>query len=350
MILMHRAFPINQTFYGTRSGRTALAAVLLVLAASCSPRLTGRAAVDLNPVEVLEKSPRIYHLRFEDFADSLETRMAASYFQGGLEAEFDSVRIDTAGMEVVSDKDRAVREYSEAVRRFRNGAGRESLLHTRKALELAPGYGPPYVLLGNLLLAQGRVSEALGLFRRIVSSDATDSDALVGLARCYMFKGKIDSAKQALVDAVIYDRVNMEAWKNLHVLGSVQRFTVADHDVIQLARVRRTRGRHYDLVVDRSLENCPSAATAWVVFASERAVWQYEGKFKYTLGLTRYRPTYQEDIDCFMALAAAWKIISADDSTGYECMEQPLAARNFPSEVIERMRSYLNGYVLVRGG
>jgi hypothetical protein len=128
-------------------------------------------------------------------------------------------------------------------------------------------------------------------------------------------------------------------------------------------------------VVDSSLEACPSRATAWIVFASERAVWRYEGKFKRTLGLTRYRRTYQEDIDCFMALAAAWKILSQGDSTrceddyldfmdrvagdgylvphvlfDYVCLEEPRAARNFRADVIDEMRAYIANYILVTGG
>jgi hypothetical protein len=190
-----------------------------------------------------------------------------------------------------------------------------------------------------------------------------------------MFEGKLDSARQALVDAVIYDRTSLDAWKNLHMLGEVQKFTVADHDVEELGYVREDRGRHYDIVIESSLEECPSQATAWIVFASQRAVWRYEGKFKRTQGLTRYRRTYQEDVDCFMALAAAWKILSQADSLqcesgyldymsrvaeegylvphvlfDYVCLETPWAARNFRSEVIDEMRSYIDSYILVMGG
>jgi hypothetical protein len=34
----------------------------------------------------------------------------------------------------------------------------------------------------------------------------------------------------------------------------------------------------------------------------------------------------------------------------YVCLEQPLAARNFRTEVIDKMRAYINDYVLVAGG
>lgn len=355
--------------------RFAFMAVFLAAVTSCSPRLTDIGSTSLNPVEVLERSPRIYHIRFEGFADSIETQRAASYFQGYLGPAFDASPLDTADLETVTDRDRAVSEYYKAVRRFQAGAGRASLRHTRKALELNPAYEPSYVLLGKLLLAQGRVKEALNLFRRVVSWDATDSEALVGLAKCYMYTGRLDSARHTLIDAVIYDRLNLEAWSSLHMLGSVQKFRVADHDIAELGYVREDRGRHYDIVIEDSLEGCPSEATAWIVFASQRAVWRFEGKFKRTLGTTRYRRTYQEDIDCFMALAAAWKIVSGEDSTrceseyldyvssvaddgflvphvlfDYVCLDQPLAARNFRSQVIDKMRTYVDTYVLVGGG
>jgi tetratricopeptide (TPR) repeat protein len=296
--------------------RVVAMAIFLAAVTSCSPRLADLGGTVLNPVEVLDRSPRVYHIRFEGFADSLETRRAASYLEGNLGPAFDVSPVDTADLETVTDEARALNEYRKALRRFHGGAGPASLKHTRRALELDPTYEPSYVLLGNLLLAQGRVDEALMLFRRVVSWDATNSTALVGLARCYMYTGRLDSARHALIDAVIYNRLNLEAWSSLHMLGSVQEFRVADHDVAELGYVREGRGRHYDIVIEDSLEDCPSEATAWIVFASERAVWRFEGKFKRTLGTTRYRRTYQEDIDCFMALAAAWKIVSKDDSTG----------------------------------
>ena len=351
------------------------AAVLAVLSVSCSPRVTGIGGAHLNPVEVLERSPRVYHIRFEGLADSAETERAATYLEGGLDPESVVALPDTTWLGELSDRDLSRLEYYKAVKRFRGGAGRASLNHIRRSLELDPGYGPSYIFLGKLLLAQGKIDEALDLFSRVLSWDLTNSEALVGLARCYMFTGEPDSARQALIDAVIYNRTNLEAWRNLHILGALEKFTVADHDIPVLGYVRKDRGRHYDLVIDDSLEDCPSQATAWIVFASQRAVWRYEGKFKHTMGVTRYRRTYEEDIDCFMALAAAWRILSESDSTvcegdyldhvsrvaedgylvphvlfDYVCLEQPLAARNFRVEVIDKMRAYINDYVLVAGG
>ncbi len=375
VILMSTVFQINGRLSRRLSIWLSVAALLTVLTVACSPRVTGIGGASLNPIEVLERSPRVYHIRFESFADSVETKRAVAYLDGGLGPELAVAPLDTAGLGDLSDGDLARVEYYKAVKRFEGGAGRASLNHVRKSLELDPGYGPSYILLGKLLLAQGRTKEALDLFRQVLSWDPSNSGALVGLAQCYLFTGEPDSARQALIDAVIYNRTDLEAWRNLHILGAMEKFTVADHDIPVLAYVRKDRGRHYDLVIDDSLEHCPSRATAWIVFASQRAVWRYEGKFKHTVGETRYRRTYEEDIDCFMALAAAWKILSEGDSTkcdggyldhvskvaedgylvphilfDYVCLEQPLAARNFRVEVIEKMRAYINDYVLVAGG
>jgi tetratricopeptide (TPR) repeat protein len=372
---MSRRHQINERFRRAALRKLPALVILAALMPSCVPRVAGPPADSLNPVEILERSPRTYHIRFEDIADKIETDRAALYLEGSLGAEFATDLLDTTEIGEVTDKDRALVEYGKAVRRFHGGAGRASLMHTRKALELDPGYGPAYVLLGNLLLAQGRTEDALDLFSQVVRWDMTNSEALVGLARCYMFAGQLDSARHALVDAVIYDHVNLEAWRNLHVLGSIERFTVADHDVAELGYVRKDRGRHYDIVIEDSLKDCPSKATAWIVFASERAVWRYEGKFKTTFGTTRYHRTYQEDLDCFMALAAAWKILSQEDSTAceggyldylskvaddgflvphvlfdYVCLDDPLAARSFRPDVIDKMRAYVNTYILARGG
>jgi tetratricopeptide (TPR) repeat protein len=375
MILMSGVLQINDGLGKPSGWWRPILGILAAVSASCSPQLTDPGTATLNPVEVLEKSPRVYHIRFEDFADSIETERAGAYLEGSLGPEFAIVEADTSERDDATDREKAGLQYLKAVRRFNAGAGRAALMHIRKALELAPGHGPSYVLLGRLLLAQGRVEEALDLFGKVVSWDMTDSEALVGLAKCYMLTGELDSARGALINAVIYDRLNLEAWSTLEVLGSMQKFTVADHDIAELGYVREDRGRHYDIVIDNSLEDCPSQATAWIVFASQRAVWRYEGKFKRTLGDPRYRRTYQEDIDCFMALAAAWKILSESDTTvcegdylshvskvaedgylvphilfDYVCLEQPLAARNFRTDVIDEMRAYVETYILVPGG
>lgn len=116
-------------------------------------------------------------------------------------------------------------------------------------------------------------------------------------------------------------------------------------------------------------------ATAWMVFASQRAVWRYEGKYKQYMGVGKYQQTYEEDVDCFMALAAAWKVLSQQDTTvcdsnyfdhldqvadegylvphvlfDYVCIRDPLAARDFSTEVIDELRKYINQYVLVPRG
>jgi tetratricopeptide (TPR) repeat protein len=375
MILMSDRAQINRPNKTGLSLPTPLVLGVMLLLASCAPRVTQVTTSGLNPVEIIERSPRIYHVRFEGLADSIETARAAKYLVGGVESRFEIDPADTGRFEDDPGKKLALLEYVKAGRRFEAGAGQASLRHIRRSLEADPSFRPSYVLLGNLLLAQGRFEEAVDLFSKVVSWDMTDSEALVGLARCYMFTGKLEAARQTLVDAVIFDRVNIGAWRGLFALGEVQEFNIVDHDILELGHVREAGGRHYDIVIDAGLEDCPSQASAWIVFASQRAVWRYEGKFKESLGVTGYRPTYQEDVDCYMALAAAWKILAAEDSASCEsdeldhmvevaedgflvphvlfdfiCVEDPTAARDFTAEIIEEIRSYVNTYVLVPRG
>jgi hypothetical protein len=134
------------------------------------------------------------------------------------------------------------------------------------------------------------------------------------------------------------------------------------------------------MVVDSSLVECPLGASAWIVFASQRAVWQYEGKYQQRFGKTGYEPTYDEDVDCYMSLAVAWKVLTerrdslavtdsltcdneyldflAEVSDGghlvshilmdYICLKSPGTARLLSSEVIDRMRDYVDRFVIVR--
>lgn len=348
---------------------------VLGLGLACSPRYVRDAGQTANPIEILERSPRIYHIKFEPLADSLDIDLISTYMLGNLASHYEEIPADNVPGKADSPRDEARAEYIKAKRRFQGGAVGPAFTHISRALELDPSYEPSYILLGDLLLAQYRVKEASELFTKIVSGDVTNSDALVGLAKCFMLTGNMDSARKALIDAVIFNRVNLDAWDVLSVLGSAEHFAIHNHDAPELGTVRKMRGRHYDLVVDASLEACPSQATAWIVYASQRAVWRYEGKYKRELGVTRYRRTYEEDVDCYMALAAAWKLLSQQDTTScespyldhlggvadegylvphvlfdYICVRDPLAARGFTAEAIQQMRGYVDRFVLVGEG
>ncbi len=347
---------------------------LLLAAGACAPVIPSGSYHAGNPVEIIENSPRVYHIVFEDFADSIVTDRAAAYLRWDYRSS-GLAGVDTNRLHGGDERELAVLEYSRAAHSYDAGAKRQALGHVRQAMDADPTYRPPYILLGNLLILQGRLDDAKSLFTRVITWDVTDSEALLGLARCYMYAGEMDQAKKALVDAVIFNRYNLEAWSALDMIGSVGSFDIADHELPMLGIVRKQRGRHYDLVLDRSLEECPTQATAWIVFASQRAVWRYEGKFKEYSRQVRYAATYEEDIDCYMSLTAAWQVLAESDTSDcdagyldhmsrvadegylvphvlfdYVCLENPMAARSFPMEVIEKMRAYINTYVIVSKG
>lgn len=353
---------------------TLVALLLAVAGLACGPRLVRQNEMTANPVEIIERSPRIYHIGFEAIADSMETARLSRYLMGTVDIELLLASLDAAGDDSTTVSP-ARAEYIRAKRRLEGGAGAAAAGHLRRALDLDPAYRPSYLLLGKILFMQGRVKEAAEVFTKVVTWDVANSEALTGLARCFMALGDLDNAQKALVDAVIFDRVNLDAWENLHLLGAAKHFEVASHDAPELALVRKQHGRHFDLIVDASVEECPMQATAWIVFASQRAVWRYEGKFRYYIGARKYKPTYEEDMDCFMALAAAWKVLLQQDTTicdssyldhldrvaddgylvphvlfDYVCVKDPMAARGFSSEVIDELRKYINRYVLVPRG
>ncbi len=352
---------------------TFLIPVVLAVGA-CGPSIPSGSYPSGNPVEIIENSPRIYHIVFEEFADSIETDRAAAFLMWDYRSA-GLAGVDTNRLLGGDGRDLAVLEYSRAAYLYDAGARPRALKHVKKSMDADPTYRPPYILLGNLLILQGRLDEARSLFTRVITWDVTDSEALLGLARCYMHMGEVEQARKALVDAVIFNRFNLDAWTALDMIGSMEGFDVADHELPVLGIVRKRRGRHYDLVLDRSLEECPTQATAWIVFASQRAVWRYEGKFKQYARQTRYAATYEEDIDCYMSLTAAWQVLAENDTSDcdseyldhmnrvadegylvphvlfdYVCFENPMAARGFPTEVIKKMRAYINTYVIVSKG
>jgi hypothetical protein len=352
--------------------RPVLYALVAFLCLSCSPRLLDDRGFDLNPVEILDKSPRIYHIKFESIGDSVEMARVSTYLAGSTLLGVGEPRFDLSAPGVSSEEAIARLEYVSAREKLEAGDEEAALGHLKNALDADPAFVPPFILLGWLLLDEHRPSEALPLFTRAVEADAADSDALVGLGRCYMLIGMLSEARKVLVDAVIFNRVNLEAWSSLHELGTIQGFSVVTHDALDLGLVRKAGGRHYDIVIDADLEGCPVQTAAWIVYSSQRAVWRYEAKYRRYIDSMHYLRTYHEDIDCYMALAAAWKVLSESDSTvceagylehldkvasegylvphvlfDYVCLEEPFAARRFTVDVINQLRGYVNRYVTV---
>ncbi len=352
------------------------AGLALILAAACAPAAVGTRNLDRNPVEIIDESPRVYHIKFEDFADSLETIRARNYMRAAM--PFGLYMDEDAGGREYSRADSAIIEYRKAAKRFRAGAGAAAMAHVRRAIELNPAFLPSYVVFARILLADGRVLRAQAVLEQVLSRDPANSEALTVLAKCHEYMGRLDAAREALVDAVIFDRINLEAWGELERLGLALEFDVATRDAPELAFVEKRWGRNLDIVIDSSLIDCPAEASAWMVFASQRAVWRYEGKYRQRYGAQPYERTYDEDIDCYMSLAVAWKVLTArPDSTAagpdacdddyldflarvsdgghlvshvlmdYICLNAPGTARRFPPEIIERMRDYVDKYVLI---
>ncbi len=349
-----------------------------LLVAACGPTLVGRRDLDRNPVEIIDESPRVYHIKFEDFADSLETVRVINYMAGTVPHGL-YIPEDLGGAEV-SPRDSALIEYRKAQKRLDAGAGQAGLMHIRRAIELDPGFLPSYVVLARILLADGQILRAKDLLDQVIARMPKNSEALMELARCHMYLGQFEEARAALIDAVIYERTNLDAWGELGRLGMVEHFSVATRDAPELAFVEKTRGRNLDMVVDSSLVDCPVGASAWIVFASQRAVWQFEGKYQQRYGKTRYERTYDEDVDCYMSLAVAYKVLSeqrdslavADSAfcdneyldfltevsdsghlvshilMDYICLKSPETARLLSPEVIDRMRDYVDRFVIVR--
>jgi|GEM_PF-2512765 len=347
--------------------------LVFLLIAGCGPAMVGRRDLNRNPVEIIDESPRVYRIKFEHFADSLQTVLVANYLQGSIPR---SLLVSLYAPETgPAPAESALVEYGKAVRRLDAGAIRAALMHARRAVEMDPSFMPSYVLLARLLIADGQVIAAKALLEQIVERDPGNSEALIELAACHMYLGQLEEARSALIDAVIYQRNSLDAWGKLRRLGMIEQFEVADRDAPELAYVEKVRGRNFDMVVDSSLVECPMVASAWVVYASQRAVWRYEGKYQQRFGESRYRRTYDEDVDCYMSLAVAWKVLSegsdsafceseyldfladvADDGyliphvlLDYVCLANPSVARAFPPEVIEHLREYVDRYVIVPG-
>jgi len=344
----------------------------------CSPRLLEDPGRTQNPIEILEASPRIYSINFRPLADSIETARASAYLNAGLDfgaspgrRVMAAVR-DTALVARLTPREVAELEYYRARRRYDAGASEAVTFHLKRAMAADATYRPPYMLLGEMLLERGGLEQATDLYTRVLSWDAADSDALVGLARCHLGRGNLVAAHKALVDAVIFNRLNLRAWRFLQFTAGLEGRVVRDRDAPDLGQVGKLRGRKCAIAIDRSLEDCPVQATAWIAYTSERAVWRYEDKYKRRFGAAKYVPTYEEDVDCYMVLAAAWRTLASQDSTqcdrryldflgevaeggylvshvlfDYSCVRSPAAARYFSGEVIDRLRDYVDTYVIV---
>ena len=361
---------INKTLrINANASAISLCAILfLIMASGCVPPAFNP-NISSNPIDVIERSPRIYHIEFRAIAESLSISLLTGYL------ERDLVRAPRSaygiGVEEFGDSV-AMNEYLVALRALDQGNFDDAIFHLRKTVDRNPEFEKPYILLADMLRDHGEIRSAMQLYLKVLSLDQTNSRALSGLARCMLMVGDIDKARSAFIDAVIFDRSNFDAWDGLRLIAENSGMTVKVLDAPELSYVAKRKGRHFDLVIDDSVKDCPAVATAWIVYASQRATWRYEGKYKLQTLKTKYRHTLEEDVDCYMTLAAAWKLLSKEDTGGcdvsylsrlvrlaedgyliphvlfdYNCARDPSLGKRFKPETVDLIRQYINRYVIV---
>jgi Flp pilus assembly protein TadD len=190
-----------------RKGLMVLGAALAAAGVySCTAIPPAVPASSTNPMEVLQRSPRVYHVEYTAMVDSMETALATTYLAGGMRAERPFRRPADDAPEQGSTRDRALAEYWAARDLLETGADSAAVALLEKALETDPTFMMGHMYLGEVLLGQGRVEDAAVIFARILSHDSRNSRAIAGLARCYLKIGDGDKARSALIDAVIFDR------------------------------------------------------------------------------------------------------------------------------------------------
>lgn len=84
-----------------------------------------------------------------------------------------------------------------------------------KALELHPKYAPAYVVLAELLTAEGRADLAAQALEEGYRKCGTHDRLLVALSRSYRGQEDFERARRALERAVEANRDNVAAWKDL---------------------------------------------------------------------------------------------------------------------------------------
>ncbi len=358
----------NKTLRINASGISLWAMLVLMMASGCVPPAFNP-NLSSNPIDVIERSPRIYHIEFRAIAESLSISMLTDY----LERDLIRAPRSAYGLKFEDFCDSvAMNEYLLALRALDQGKFEDAISHLRKTVDRNPELGKPYILLADMLRDRGEIKSAMQLYLKVLSLDQTNSYALSGLARCMLMVGDIDRARSAFIDAVIFDRSNFDAWDGLKLIAENSGMTVKVIDVPELSYVAKRKGRHLDLVVDDSVKDCPAVATAWIVFASQRATWRYEGKYKIQTLKTKYHHTLEEDVDCYMTLAAAWKLLSKEDTGGcdvsylshlarlaedgylvphvlfdYNCARDPSLGKRFKPETVDLIRQYINRYVII---
>ncbi|MGQ9603944.1 MAG: tetratricopeptide repeat protein [bacterium] len=344
----------------------------LALLSGCVPPPAFVPDLSSNPIDVIERSPRIYHIEFSSIAESLSISMFTDYIGrdviGGWRFA-NGLKPDDFG------DSSAISEYLLALTALDEGNLDEAIAHLENTTDSKVGLKRSYTLLADMLRDMGEIKSAMQLYFKALSLDATNSYALSGLARCLLMIGDIDNARNAFINALIFNRSNFDAWEGISLIARQSGLTVKMVDVPEMSYVKKRKGRHFDLIVDESVKDCPAVATAWIVYASQRAAWRYEGKYKQQTMKSRYNHTLEEDVDCYMTLAAAWKLLSNEDKGecdvsylsyliklaeegyliphilfDYSCARDPLLGRRFKPETVEIIRSYIENYIIVPEG
>ncbi len=101
----------------------------------------------------------------------------------------------------------------------------EALDVARKGIEGLPWFSPGHVVLGQILMARGENSEALGCFNKALTLDGESIAAFKGLAAIYSQKGQPDIARQVLERA---EQIHPDNSSIQHMLNQLSSTIKAD--------------------------------------------------------------------------------------------------------------------------
>jgi len=149
------------------------------------------------------------------------------------------------------------------------------------------------VLKGKIYYKTGRYRAAIKQFDIAIKKNPIDFRAYKYRGDCYRKREKLDKALDDYILSIIYNRNYKEAWDALEDLGKEMKFAIYRSPFVPLYSFQKLDNGKIRIYFD------DRERTRWMPYSFTKAVWKYEpGYFHEKTGLTEYRLTIDEEIEC----------------------------------------------------
>lgn len=174
-----------------------------------------------------------------------------------------------------------------------------------------PDYSRIDVLKGKIYYNRGRYRAAIKQFDMAIKKNPIDFLAYKHRGDCYRKTEKPEKALDDYILSIIYNRNYSDAWDAVKDLGKKMGFITYRSPFVPLYSFQKLDNDKIRIYFD------DTERTRWMPYSFTKAVWRYEPGFFYEkTGLTEYRPTPEEEIECIRNMTWAYNTFRLHGKSG----------------------------------